>query len=123
MDVHALPKDAGELRDYWLLTGLRPTPPIGAVVRSVEETYEALVAGIGIVLLAAGNAPLLDRAGVVTRPLVDGPRTQLALAWHRDDRREVVLDFVRACRDVVAASGTPAAGRRPSPHDRPDAET
>lgn len=104
----ALPEDAGDLRDFWLLTALLPAPPrIGAVVRSAEETYEALVGGIGIVLLAAGNAPLLHRAGVVTRPLIDAPRSQLALIWRRDDRRQIVTDFVDACQDVITAtSGT-----------------
>ncbi|MEX5634041.1 LysR family transcriptional regulator [Parafrankia sp. FMc2] len=111
----ALPEDAGDLRDFWLLTALRPTPPrIGAVVRSAEETYEALVGGLGIVLIAAGNAPLLDRAGVVTRPLVDGPRSELALAWRRDDRRRIVTDFVRACREVTTAS--PQTRPRPALH-------
>ncbi|CAO5158121.1 LysR family transcriptional regulator [Frankia sp. AiPs1] len=107
----ALPEDAGELRDFWLLTALRPAPPrIGAVVRSAEETYEALVGGVGIVLLAAGNAPLLQRAGVVTRPLVDAPRGQFALSWRRDDQRQVVTDFARACQEVITAN-EPASGR------------
>ncbi|MBL7495715.1 LysR family transcriptional regulator [Frankia sp. CNm7] len=102
----ALPEEAGDMRDFWLLTALRPTPPrIGTVVRSAEETYEALVGGSGIVLVAEGNAPLVERAGVVTRPLVDGPYSRLALVWRRDDRREIVTDFVGACQEVIAAAG------------------
>jgi hypothetical protein len=72
-------------------------------VRSTEETYEALVAGLGIVLLAACNAPLLAHAGVVTRPLVDGPPSQLALVWRRDDRRPLVAAYAAACAEVVEA--------------------
>ncbi|WP_374113348.1 LysR family transcriptional regulator [Frankia sp. AgB1.8] len=105
----ALPEEAGSLRDYWLLTALRAAPPrVGAVVRSTEETYEALLAGLGIVLVAAGNAPLLAHAGVVTRPLLDGPPSHLALAWRRGDRRPLVAAYVAACAEVIATR--PATG-------------
>ncbi|NED80247.1 LysR family substrate-binding domain-containing protein, partial [Streptomyces sp. SID11233] len=65
----ALPHSAGPLRDYWLATDARGGRParIGAEVASTEETYEALVAGLGVVLLAAGNTPLITLGGVVTR--------------------------------------------------------
>jgi len=50
----ALPESAGPLRDHWLATderGGRP-PLIGAEVANPDETYEAVVAGQGVVLLA-----------------------------------------------------------------------
>jgi hypothetical protein len=98
----ALPEQAGSLRDYWLLTALRTTPTrVCATVHSAEETYEALTDGIGIVLLAAGNAPLLDRAGIALRPLVDGPISTLALLWRRNDHRPVVTGCVQACRNAI----------------------
>lgn len=67
----ALPQSAGPLRDHWLALderGGRP-PRIGAEIASTEETYEALVAGLGVCLLASGNAPLITLGGVVTRPV------------------------------------------------------
>ncbi len=60
----ALPGSAGPQRDHWLATdapGGRPVR-IGAGVASTEETYEALVAGLGGVLPAAGNTPLITSA-------------------------------------------------------------
>jgi len=67
----ALPASAGPLRDYWLATDARAGRPplIGAEIAGTEETYEALVAHLGVVLLAAGNAPLLTLGGVTTRPV------------------------------------------------------
>lgn len=106
----ALPPSAGALRELWLLAGHRSRPAqIGAQVNGAEETYEALVDGRGIVVLANGNAPLLKRDGIVMRPLLDGPRGVLALAWHSDDHRSVVTDYVAACRDVVAGRSPASA--------------
>lgn len=96
----ALPESAGPLRDHWLATDARGDRPplIGAEIRSADETYEALVDGRGLCLLASGNAPLLTRGGVVARPVHGLSPSQLALAWRRDDRRLVVAAYARACR-------------------------
>lgn len=81
----ALPDGAGPLRDYWLAIDQRrgEPPTIGAIITSPDETYEALVDGRGICLLAHGNAPSLMRGGVVTRPVRGVPSCKLALAWRR----------------------------------------
>ncbi|MFI0733279.1 LysR family transcriptional regulator [Streptomyces sp. NPDC021225] len=94
----ALPDSAGPLRDYWLATDARGGKPalIGAEVASTEETYEALVAGLGVVLLAAGNAPLITLGGVVTRVVRGISPSRFALAWRADDRRPLVREYVRA---------------------------
>ena len=95
----ALPDSAGPLRDYWLATDARGGKPalIGAEVASTEETYEALVAGLGVVLLAAGNTPLITLGGVVTRAVRGISPSRFALAWRADDRRPLVQEYVRAC--------------------------
>lgn len=95
----ALPDSAGPLRDYWLATDARGGKPalIGAEVASTEETYEALVAGLGVVLLAAGNTPLITLGGVVTREVRGISPSRFALAWRADDRRPLVQEYVRAC--------------------------
>jgi DNA-binding transcriptional LysR family regulator len=112
----ALPKTAGPLRDHWLLTDFHDSPAlIGAEVSSAEETYEALVDGRGIVVLAHGNEPLLVRDGITTRPLDDGPAGQLALAWRKDDRRPAVAHYVHACRQVVQNRAA-AASKEPVVH-------
>jgi DNA-binding transcriptional LysR family regulator len=99
----ALPPSAGPLREYWLATdarGGRP-PIIGAEIASVGETYEALLDGRGIVLLASGNAPLVALDGVITHPVRGLPPSKLALAWRTGDRRQLVRDYARACQQTL----------------------
>ena len=96
----ALPRSAGPLRDYWLATDARDgrPPRIGAEIASTDETYEALVDGRGVCLLAAGNAPLITLGGVITRPVDGISPSQLALAWQAGDTRPLVADYIRAWR-------------------------
>jgi DNA-binding transcriptional LysR family regulator len=102
----ALPESAGPLRDYWLALDAREGKPphIGAEINSTDETYEALLDGRGICLVAAGNAPLIALEGVITRPVRGISPSVLALAWRAGDRRPLVLDYARAC---TGPSGTP----------------
>ncbi|HEY0933396.1 MAG TPA: LysR family transcriptional regulator [Trebonia sp.] len=106
----ALPRSAGPLRDYWLASDARDgrPPVIGAEVSSVGETYEALLDGRGIVLLAAGNAPLVSLDGVITRPVRGLSPSQFALAWRAADRRPLVRDYVRAGQQT--RPGPPGTG-------------
>src|SRR5256885_1458018 len=67
----ALPATAGPLRDHWLAAearGGRP-PRIGAEIANTEETVEALLAGLGVRLLSAGNTPQVSRPGIAIRPI------------------------------------------------------
>ncbi|CAM5519428.1 LysR family transcriptional regulator [Streptomyces viridochromogenes] len=100
----ALPKSAGPLREHWLALderGGRP-PRIGAEIASTEETYEALVAGLGICLVASGNAPLITLGGVVSLPVRGLSPTRYALAWRRtDEDRPLVRGYARACGEVT----------------------
>ncbi|MGI5193976.1 LysR substrate-binding domain-containing protein [Streptomyces sp. CA-288835] len=98
----ALPQSAGVLREYWLALDERPggPPRIGAEIASTDETYEALVDGRGVCLVAAGNAPLISLGGVVTRPVHGLSPSRLALAARTDDHRPLVLDYLRAAQRV-----------------------
>ncbi|MGA4837773.1 LysR substrate-binding domain-containing protein [Streptomyces sp. G45] len=100
----ALPESAGPLRDYWLAPEARAGRPvrIGATVHHPDETYEGLVDGRGVCLLAAGNAPLLTRGDVVTRPVLGLSPARLALAWRADDTRPPVRGYARAAAQVTA---------------------
>jgi DNA-binding transcriptional LysR family regulator len=103
----ALPRSAGALRDFWLAADQRPPdqpPHIAAEAVSAEETFELIAAGVGVVLLAAGNAHIYQRPGVRCVPVTDLTPSQLAVARRRDDRRNSVRDFVAA---AVAASASP----------------
>ncbi|SDM44067.1 LysR family transcriptional regulator [Allokutzneria albata] len=99
----ALPKDSGPARDHWLAVEARGGAPavIGGEVASTEETVEALASGLGVCLVAEGNAVLVTRDGIVTRPVRGlGPST-LALAWRRGDDRPLL----RAFRAVLPVLG------------------
>ncbi|MGW4165508.1 LysR family transcriptional regulator [Streptomyces chartreusis] len=103
----ALPTGAGPLRDYWLALEERAgrPPRIGAEIAGTEETYEALVAGLGVCLVATGNAPLITLGGVVTRPVRGLAPSRFALAWRREDaRRPLVRAYAEACRRVAGGS-------------------
>jgi DNA-binding transcriptional LysR family regulator len=99
----ALPESAGPLRDFWLATDQRggQPPVIGGIITSPDETYEALVDGRGICLLAQGNAPSLMRGGVVTRPVCGVPSCTLALAWRAGDSNSLIRAYTDAAAKVV----------------------
>src|SRR5580700_5969484 len=103
----ALPPSAGPLRDFWLALDARGGRParIGAEIASTDETYEALMDGQGICLLAAGNAPPIALEGVITRPVRGLSPSQLALAWRKGDHRPLIHDYARACRQAVRHAG------------------
>jgi DNA-binding transcriptional LysR family regulator len=105
----ALPAAAGPLRAAWLAGEHRGgrAARVGAEVRTVEETHEALLDGRGVVLVAAGNAPALARDGVAVVGVDDLPPAALVLAWRVDDHRPAVRAYVQACREVLAARGLP----------------
>ncbi|MEM9564285.1 MAG: LysR family transcriptional regulator [Actinomycetota bacterium] len=91
----ALPASAGPLRDHWLAEERRNRPaPVAAVASTADETMEAVAAGIGAVLISAGNAPIYDRPGIGFLPVTDLEPSTLALVWNRSDRREVLRDLV-----------------------------
>lgn len=103
----ALPPAAGPLRDYWLAVDERGGRParVGAEVASTEETYEALVAGLGVVLVAAGNAPLITLGGVTTRPVTGLSPSRFALAWPRTTTNPLTRGYVAACRAATRSRG------------------
>jgi LysR substrate binding domain len=100
----ALPRRAGPWRDYWLAIDHRDgrPPVIGAEIASADETYEALVDGRGVCLLASGNVSLIKRGGVVTRPVRGVAPCRLALAWRQDHDHPLVHAYVECARQISA---------------------
>lgn len=94
----ALPESAGTLRDFWLATDYRDGQParIAATARNADETFEIVGAGLGVALLAAGNAALYRRPGIVDLLVVDLKPAELALVWNADDGREVIRALTMA---------------------------
>ncbi|MGD3110000.1 LysR substrate-binding domain-containing protein [Streptomyces sp. YGL11-2] len=98
----ALPESAGALRDSWPAVSERGGRPVrtGAVVAGAGETFEAVEAGLGVVLPAAGNAALYRRPRVVARPVGGLSPSRLALARRPDDHRTVLRDVIEAVRQL-----------------------
>jgi DNA-binding transcriptional LysR family regulator len=105
----ALPESAGALRDYWLALDARGGRPvrIGAEINDTEETYEAVASGIGVCLLAGGNAPIFARGDVTMLPVRDLSPSELVLAWNERHCPPLLETFVELCRQV-ALEGTGA---------------
>jgi DNA-binding transcriptional LysR family regulator len=97
------------LRDYWLALDARAGRPvrIGAEINDTEETYEAVASGIGVCLLAGGNAPIFARGDVTMLPVRDLSPSELVLAWNERHCPPLLETFVELCRQV-ALEGTGA---------------
>ena len=105
----ALPPSAGVLRDYWLAADERNGRPIriGAQAETPDETFEAVRARQGVVLLSAGNAELYARPGIVTHAVVDLSPAELAVAWRAGDGRSVVREFAEAAQQAATQCPAP----------------
>ena len=109
----ALPATAGPLRQFWLAAQERQSPPrIAAEAETAEETFEAVASGLGVALLAAGNAELYQRSDVVCRPVTGLPPSQLAVLWRTDDDREAIRVFSGIFCQCVHAGGARNGTRR-----------
>jgi DNA-binding transcriptional LysR family regulator len=92
----ALPGDAGPLRDYWLADHARHGRPatVASIVATADEALDAVCAGIGAVLMSAGNAELYRRPGIAYIPVTDLPHAKLAILARRGDSRAIVSDVM-----------------------------
>jgi DNA-binding transcriptional LysR family regulator len=94
----ALPASSPALRDFWLAADHRDTPATVAMTAgTADETFEAVAAGHGVALLAAGNAELYQRDDLVFRAVTGLSPSQLAVVWRTGDTREAVHIFTEAC--------------------------
>ncbi|RVX45285.1 LysR family transcriptional regulator [Nonomuraea polychroma] len=98
----ALPAAAGPLRDFWLGLDARDDEPVvGVTANTPEEVFEAVTSGLGVVLVAEGNAALYNRPGMVYRPVAGLPPGELAIAWRGGDKSPQVAAFIDALRQVT----------------------
>jgi DNA-binding transcriptional LysR family regulator len=74
----------------------------------VDSWLDAIAAGRGVGTTAAATADHHPRPGVVYRPVKDGPRIPVHLAWWRDARPAGIANLVDAITHLYAgaASGT-----------------
>ncbi|WP_018352451.1 LysR family transcriptional regulator [Longispora albida] len=103
----ATPPESGTWRDFWLAVSERRGHPVrvSAVAQSSEEWIEAIANGFGVGFTAESTARFYHRPGVVYRPVDEISPSRLALAWRREDRRRIIIEFAAAC----AAAASPAA--------------
>jgi DNA-binding transcriptional LysR family regulator len=106
----ALPASAGPMREFWLATDHRSAPAIVAAEASTaDEAFEVVASGLGVALLAAGNAAIYRRDDVVCRPVPDLSPCRLAVMWRTADRRRAVRVVSDTCCRCVAADQPSAA--------------
>jgi len=105
----ALPRSAAAQRDFWLGAAYRRSPAVIATeAETAEESFEAVAAGLGVTLLAAGNAGIYRGDDVVCRPVGGLPPSELAVIWRTADRRpfiEIFADVCRSCSEHDATAG------------------
>ncbi|WP_194896238.1 LysR family transcriptional regulator [Catenulispora pinisilvae] len=108
----ALPRSAGQAREFWLAGCERAGKPphIALEAANTDESFEAIAAGLGVRLLAAGDAAIYARPGIAFSAVRDLPECQLAVAWRQDDRRPEVRNFAMACAQAAAAIVAPSTG-------------
>jgi DNA-binding transcriptional LysR family regulator len=102
-DANAIvPPTAGKLREFWLGNDhRRKSARIVAEAETAEESIEAVGAGLGVLLLSAGNAELYPRDDIVYRPVRGLSPSELAVVWRAGDDRRAVRVFVDACAQCL----------------------
>jgi hypothetical protein len=61
-----------------------------------------VASGIGVCLLAAGNAPIFDRGAITMLPVRDLAPSELVLAWNERRCPPLLELFATLCRRVAA---------------------
>lgn len=109
----ALPPEAGPMRDFWLATTERGDHParVAVEVATADETFEAVASGLGVHLLAAGNAAIYARPGITCRPVGGISPCSLAVAWRRGDQRDEIRVFVQASLEAARSTAFQAGLR------------
>jgi DNA-binding transcriptional LysR family regulator len=103
---------AGPLRRFWLATEERDVAPqVVAEAETAEETFEAVASGLGVTLLAAGNAEIYRRDDVVYRPVTGLSPSELAVIWRTNDDRKAIQVFVDACFQCLCTEPERPASR------------
>jgi DNA-binding transcriptional LysR family regulator len=99
----ALPDVVRPLRDHFLAIDERNGHPvtIAGIINDTESTYEAVASGVGICLLAAGNAPIFARGDVVMPEVSDLGPSELVLAWDELRLSPLAEKVTHLCAELV----------------------
>ncbi len=80
------------------------TPPAFAPPATTEEAIATVAAGVGAIVVPMSLARLHQRRDAASRPLIDGPRSTVALAWPAASASPLVEVFVGIVRGRTARS-------------------
>jgi DNA-binding transcriptional LysR family regulator len=104
---------------FWTLEAQRgaPAPTSGVTARSVEQALAAVAGGRAIATCSELLAEWLPHPGVISLPLVDGPRVTMRLVWREGDPSAAVDQLADIARDMF---GDAHGGQANPPRTRPD---
>ncbi|WP_029149227.1 LysR family transcriptional regulator [Microbacterium indicum] len=88
--------------DLWAGTG---APPRIVESHDVDEWLDTIAAGTAVGTTAEATAHHHARSGVTFRPITDGPRVPVRLAWWRDDPPGGLAELIAAVTDLYAEGG------------------
>lgn len=96
---------------------VRPGQPAFTRPATTADAVKLVAAGAGILLVPQSLARLYHRRDLTYRPVIDAPRSQVALTWPTDATTDLVEDFIGIVRGRTVNS---SRGRTPaSPAEKP----
>lgn len=101
----ALPQSSPQARDFWLAEETRDgtSAQVAATATSADEAFELVASGVGVMLVAEGNARLYARPGVEFAAVADLAPARLALAWTRRDLDGLAAELAREITEADVA--------------------
>jgi DNA-binding transcriptional LysR family regulator len=105
-------------RDFWTLTAYRNGKPPSQIIETStqSEEIEVVAAGMACDITPIGGGRYSPRPGVSLVPIVDAPRSVLAVAWRHNAMNPLVEQFVAVAtsvrdteQDIIRAIEEPAA--------------
>lgn len=89
---------------------------------TTEDAIELVAAGVGLLVVPQSLARLHHRRDLTYRPVVDAPRSSVALSWPEDATTDLVEHFIGIVRGrTVNSTRGPAAPAAQHTRGRPDA--
>jgi DNA-binding transcriptional LysR family regulator len=96
--------------DFWKVKERRARPPvIGAMCRTLDDLFEAARVGRAMGLVPESIAQTQSWPHLAFVAVRDIPPSNVAVAWHTNDARPLVANFVELAKD--AANLPPVTGR------------
>lgn len=89
--------------DFWQVKERRTRPPvIGAMCRTLDDLFEAARAGTAIGLVPESIASTQSWPKLAFVAVRDIAPSTVAVAWHTDDTRALVANFVELAKEVAS---------------------